>query len=141
MWKLWRDILVLVFLSLVAGGLTAFIHPRAPEYGSYRPGDGAMSAIEAQAEQRPILWIDARAEPAYLEGHIEGAIWLNEDAWDENLIAVVDAWTPDQVVIVYCDGGGCHASQAVAERLMHELGIENVYHLEGGYPAWLERVQ
>jgi len=132
----WWEAFAIVLLATAAGGATAFMHPHAPKYGTYRPGDRALTPAEVRRETRPILWIDARTEAEYRAGHIDSALLLNEDSWDEHLFSVVTSWTPDKVVIVYCDGGSCHASQAVAQRLKDELAIDEVYYLEGGYPAW-----
>jgi len=83
-----------------------------------------------------VLWVDARSRAKYEKGHIPGAILLNEDEWNKLTPAFLDAWDPDVPVIVYCDGGSCDASHAVADRLRSELKIEKVHVLKGGWSAW-----
>jgi len=41
-------------------------------------------------------------------------------------------------VVVYCNSQRCDASREVAVRLRHELQIDNVFVLQGGWNAWLE---
>lgn len=137
-----RDAFALLLLTALAAAGTAFLHPKSPEYGQFRPGDAAITADEVARLTQPVLWIDARSDEAYAAGHIEGALLLNEDHWSDQVIDIFATWSPDMVVVVYCDGGGCHASQAVAQRLQNDLGgaeMATVYYLEGGIDAWLAR--
>jgi rhodanese-related sulfurtransferase len=83
-----------------------------------------------------VLWVDARPVAAYEEEHIPGALSLNEESWSAQLPAVLDRWQPAMTVIVYCGSESCHASEAVAQRLMRETGWTNVRVLEGGWEAW-----
>ena len=83
-----------------------------------------------------VLWVDARTRAKYERAHIPGAVLLNEDEWDKLVPAFLDAWDPDVPVVVYCDGGSCDASHAIAERLRKELKIEKVHVLKGGWSAW-----
>jgi rhodanese-related sulfurtransferase len=83
-----------------------------------------------------VLWVDARSRAKYEHEHIPGAILLNEDEWNKLVPAFLDAWNPDVPVVVYCDGGSCDASHAIAERLRTELKIEKVHVLKGGWSAW-----
>ena len=85
-----------------------------------------------------VLWVDARSRERYDAGHVHGAILLNEDHWEELVPAFLDAWDPEKTIVVYCDGGKCDASRAVATRLRDELKLESVYVLQGGWTAWHE---
>lgn len=83
------------------------------------------------------LWLDARSRTVYESGHLEGALLLNEDEWDNGLDGLLAVWSPGQPLIVYCDGGGCAASRNVALRLQEEFGMEAVYWLVDGWDALL----
>jgi rhodanese-related sulfurtransferase len=83
-----------------------------------------------------VLWVDARTRSKYDHAHIPGAVLLNEDEWNSLVSKFLDAWDPDVPVVVYCDGGSCDASHAIAERLRTELKIEKVHVLKGGWSAW-----
>lgn len=92
----------------------------------------------AQAREMDPIWIDARSAVRYREGHIPGALPLTLTDWETQLAAVVEAWTPEQAIVVYCGGVGCDDSSRVAERLRRDLGAEDVWVLEGGIDGWRE---
>ena len=82
-----------------------------------------------------VLWLDARPASDYQAGHVEGALPLTQDAWEEQLFPVLERWHPGagMRVVVYCGGNGCNASRAVADRLREAFGGEaRVYVLRGG---------
>ena len=83
-----------------------------------------------------VQWVDARPRAKYERTHIPGALLLNEDEWDKLVGPFLDAWDADKTLVVYCDGGSCEASQAVAERIRNELKLGGVYVLKGGWAAW-----
>ena len=80
--------------------------------------------------------MDARPRTRFEAGHIPGALLLNEDEWEALVNPFLDAWQPDQTVVVYCDGGGCEASRHVADLLREKLELKSVFVLKGGWPAW-----
>lgn len=130
-------IVLLVLLSAVGAVATAFLHPRAPSWAASKLSDGEIT-VETLPRDTPLIWIDARSRAAYSAGHLDGAILLNEDEWNVLLEDLLMRWQGGETLIVYCDGGQCHASKAVASRLKDELGMENVYHLQGGWDALVE---
>jgi rhodanese-related sulfurtransferase len=97
----------------------------------------APSLVQTWGAQ--VMWVDARPRTKFETGHISGALLLNEDEWDRLVPAFLDAWEPEKIVVVYCDGGSCDASHAVARRLRGELKLENVRVLKGGWKAWPQK--
>lgn len=91
--------------------------------------------VEAAFALEGSLWLDARSRSAYEQEHLEGALLLNEDEWEAGIEALLHVWSPDQALIVYCDGGGCAASREVALRLQEEFGMEPAYWLMDGWDA------
>jgi len=83
-----------------------------------------------------VLWVDARPRREFDADHLEGAVLLNEDEWNALIPEFLNAWDPDVPIVVYCGGGGCQASKAVAARLRTELQMENIHVLKGGLRAW-----
>jgi rhodanese-related sulfurtransferase len=83
-----------------------------------------------------ILWLDLRRPKDYAAGHIPGALPFDEASWDEHLGQLLDRWSPDTPVVVYCDSPACGASERVAARLRQELGVDNIHVLAGGWAAW-----
>ena len=98
------------------------------------PGEVRLATARLWGDQ--VQWVDARSRAKYERTHIPGALLLNEDEWDKLVGPFLDAWDADKTLVVYCDGGSCEASQAVAERIRTELKIGGVYVLKGGWAAW-----
>ena len=87
-----------------------------------------------------IVWVDARPRAKFEREHIPGAVLLNEDEWVRLVGPFLDEWEPGKNIVVYCDGGSCDASHAVAKRLKKELQVESpVWVLHDGWDAWLRR--
>lgn len=82
-----------------------------------------------------ILWVDARSEEAFTEGHVPGAVRLTDTEWDDLFGDFLAVWELDARIVVYCSER-CDRSEPVRLRLMEDLQIEQVYLLRGGYPAW-----
>ena len=97
---------------------------------------GEVRVATAQMWGDNVQWVDARPRSRYERTHIPGALLLNEDEWDKLVGPFLDAWDADKTLIVYCEGGSCDASLAVAERIRTELKIGGVYVLKGGWTAW-----
>ena len=98
------------------------------------PGEVRLATARMWGDQ--VQWVDARSRAKYERTHIPGALLLNEDEWDKLVGPFLDAWDADKTLVVYCDGGSCEASQAVAERIRTELKIGGVFVLKGGWAAW-----
>ncbi len=96
-----------------------------------------LSVDQARALGDRATWIDARPEEEFNQRHVPGALLLNEDRWNELLPAVLEKWSPQKPMIVYCSSNGCGASREVARRLRTEAQLKNVFVLEGGWEAWL----
>ena len=86
------------------------------------------------------IFIDARDNEIYRNGHIENSINIPWDNIDENEIALkiefIDFETP---IVTYCSGGDCTLSLDLGDFLFYKLGYENVFIFEGGYPHWIEK--
>lgn len=96
-----------------------------------------ITVSSARALGDRAMWVDARPEDEFNREHVPGAILLNEDRWNELLPQMLQVWSPDRPVIVYCSSQGCGASREVARRLRTEAGLNNVVVLQGGWEAWL----
>ena len=98
------------------------------------PGEVRLATARMWGDS--VQWVDARSRAKYERTHIPGALLLNEDEWSKLVGPFLDAWDADKTLVVYCDGGNCDTSQAVAERIRTELKIGGVYVLKGGWAAW-----
>jgi rhodanese-related sulfurtransferase len=100
-------------------------------------GDGEVELATVRPWGDAVLWVDARPRAKFEREHIPGAVLLNEDEWVRLVGPFLDAWEPEKTIVVYCDGGSCDASRAVARRIKTELGVDNaVWVLKGGWDAW-----
>jgi rhodanese-related sulfurtransferase len=84
------------------------------------------------------LFIDARSPEDFQAGHIEGAVNLPNQSFDEVFPAVVEKIEKREQLITYCDGKECILAQALARKL-YELGFQNVSYLVNGWTRWRER--
>jgi rhodanese-related sulfurtransferase len=145
-----RAVVLLLALPLSPAALTAWLHPKGPEWAALlaaareqagAPAQSRLSVEQALADAHgSALWIDARpAAQQQAFGRVPDALTLTEDAWEAQFSAVIDAWDGQREFIVYCGGESCHASEAVARRLRHELGFEKIHVLDGGWDAYLAR--
>ena len=126
-----------VILLVLVSGLAAGIHGLivGPEGSSIDLAASGLDLDQAMSLET-VLWVDARPEEAYLEGHFADAIQINEDNWDEGISQLLEAWDPDVAIVVYCDGERCAASRELVMRIRTDLGLEPVYWLKEGYEAF-----
>lgn len=132
-----RQSSVLLVAALVPALLAAVLHPRRPAWSRAQAEAPEVSWAEVAGWSGPVLFVDARAPDAFARRHIPGAQSLPESQWETQLPEVIRTWQPGCRVVVYCDNQACDASQEVAGRLRRELGISQVYVLQGGWSAWL----
>ncbi len=137
---LWQA-LVLLALSAAAAAVAQRYHPRAPALYLYEePVVGNEVTLEMvralKAEHGGVFWIDARSREAYEKEHVPEARLLNMQEYDALVFEMFDDLSRNEwPIVVYCDSQQCDQSHLVAEKL-HDLGMQEVYVLKGGWPAW-----
>jgi rhodanese-related sulfurtransferase len=130
--QLSRQILLILVLASIGSIVQGLLQGR-PLTGD-QADEWAVTFSEARMMDN-LLWIDARPETAFGEGHYPGALSLNDDNWDRQLGLVLEGWEPGEGLVVYCEGDGCASSRNLAQRLRTELGLERVYWLVDGWEA------
>ena len=80
---------------------------------------------------REIIFIDARDEEEFAEGHIKGAILA--PSTPELVQLFPDRSSP---IVTYCSGGDCDVSMELAEQLMFDWEYERIFVYLGGWPEW-----
>lgn len=78
-------------------------------------------------------FVDARETDEYAAGHLRGAINVPAGAIYANIERVTSVVAPDQLVIIYCGGGGCDASHNVADALRRDFAYSQVGICEKGW--------
>ncbi len=127
--KVLLQVFLIVLLSFVGGVASTYFHSEASRF--------VASSIELNLDEvdgfEQVFWVDARTNEDFEAGHLEGAILLNEEYWEEGFMGFMMSWMPEVPVVVYCSSRSCARSHEVARRLREELGVDNVYALKGGW--------
>jgi rhodanese-related sulfurtransferase len=135
--KIIRQIFFLLVVATVPTLGSALLHPKRPAWNAETLAPGEVLLQTARGWGDNVLWIDARAGKDFEKAHIPGAQPLNEDEWNDQLPVVLQAWSGDKSVVVYCSSLSCQASHEVARRLREEAKLSNVFVLKGGWESWL----
>jgi rhodanese-related sulfurtransferase len=93
-------------------------------------------------KQGAIVFIDARDEEHYLEGHIPGAYGFDPYHPDKDFPAVMTNCQAAEQVVIYCYGSNCDDSQ-MAARLLRNVGIsgQKIFVYGGGITEWTNNHQ
>lgn len=95
--------------------------------------EGTISTEQLSSiDSSEIVYIDARNQGQYNEGHIPGAINID---WRETLKRM-DEIPKDKTVVLYCETG---ILSSKAHFMLRLAGYENVKVLWGGYIVWSAR--
>ena len=82
-----------------------------------------------------MLFVDARSEEYYLQGHIPKAV-CNDNL--DSLITKIDKRVAiDDGFVVYCSDDDCGSSEELAY-LLQEQGFSNIYLFNGGWKQWVD---
>lgn len=146
---------VILCLALVTALFVNTLSPRGIALiGQWDVGRGVISAVsknDAVVHQREIqsvadafaiyragnaLFVDARDDESYAEGHIKGAAHLFVYDYDMLIEAFIKAF-PDRKrpLVTYCSGRECEDSHMLAQYLEEE-GYSGVKVFIDGFPAW-----
>jgi len=86
---------------------------------------------------RHIVFVDARNEVDYRQGHVPGAIFFDPYQPEKYFPGVMPAAQAAERIVVYCHGGDCDDSLSAAT-LLKEVGIpgEKISVYGGGFGEW-----
>jgi rhodanese-related sulfurtransferase len=84
-----------------------------------------------------IVFLDARNDQAYKEGHIPGAYQLDYYYKERYLPTVLPILMSAETIVVYCNGGECEDSELTAS-LLQQAGIppSRIFVYGGGFTEW-----
>lgn len=127
---------LLLLIALVPALLCAGFHPRRPSWHAFPKSIPEITFEEINHSRLTVLFIDARPLRSNDEPGIPGGLPLVEARWDEQLPAIIDAWTPETRLVVYCDTDHRSAGERIAIRLRRELALPGIYFLKGETNIW-----
>lgn len=88
-------------------------------------------------KQKTAIFIDARDEEMFEEGHIQGAVNLPWHDVDNYFMDFVKDIRPTDRIIIYCDGETCNLSHDLALFLI-DMGFLNTKVLVNGWTLWID---
>jgi rhodanese-related sulfurtransferase len=127
---------LLLLLPIPFAVLNAWLNPHTPSWNPMQLAEGEVALEHLLGWKDDYILIDARAPEAYETAHIPEAINLYSGEFDAQILSLLDIWSPDRSIIVYCDSRQCGASEEIAERLRQDFQMENVYVLKGGWESY-----
>ncbi len=147
--KLIKEIAVIIAVSCLLGGVVNFSLVRRFFAGEYRdsflprdkyPGIRLITLAEAEdlfaAGSPQAVFVDSRSRREFAAGHIPGSLTIPLEENRKSLPEGVLTYPPEQTLVVYCEGGDCHTSLALA-RLIHDRGFKDIRIFSGGWEEWI----
>lgn len=138
MMRIIRQVVLLLLLPVLLGGLNGWLNPNTPPWNPMQLAEGEIGLEHLLEWKNDYILVDARTPDAYEVAHMPGAVNLYAGEFDTQILNVLDVWSPDRSVIVYCDSRQCDASAEMAARLREDFQMEQVYVLKGGWESWTE---
>ena len=83
------------------------------------------------------IFVDARRDDQFEEGHIPGAILCNPFQLEDYIELVLDFAEGAEKIIVYCNGGDCEDSISLCGELLEfDVPYESIFLYAAGWKAW-----
>lgn len=98
---------------------------------------GDIERVKEIYDQGRAVFVDARSEDDYVDGHIKGAETFPLYEFDQLLPGFKNRFPLEKYIITYCSGRTCNDSHILAQKLM-EHGFMNISVFIDGFPAWKE---
>lgn len=86
-------------------------------------------------QSKNTVFLDSRYPEDFKAGHIQGAINLPYEEFEEHASQVLPKLPKEGEIIAYCDGSECETSLQLARELL-ELGYKDVKVFFGGWQEW-----
>ncbi|OGD19581.1 MAG: hypothetical protein A2Y70_07645 [Candidatus Aminicenantes bacterium RBG_13_64_14] len=144
--KIVRQVLVIGALSVLLAAAVHFPLVKRFARGEFRenflsqedyPGIRLITIQEAED-----LWavgeavvFDARLERPFREGHVPRARNLPATGSRQKIPPDILELQRERTLVVYCEGGDCQSSLALAKRL-HDEGFTDIRVMTGGWEEW-----
>ena len=86
-------------------------------------------------DKADVLFVDARSQNHYENGHIPGAVSLPVGQFEERIESFLNRYPPAQPIVTYCSGRTCEDSHDLAQ-FLSDVGFTNVRIFIDGFPGW-----
>ena len=149
-----QEIFILLSISVGLAMIVNLLSPSGiPWVGQWDTSRGVISANPTgAAEGKPqeidsvarakeisdkgdVLFVDARSQDNYENGHIPEAISLPVGQFDERIESLLNRYSSDQPIVTYCSGRTCEDSHDLAQ-FLSDAGFTNVRIFIDGFPGW-----
>ncbi len=104
---------------------------------SLKPLEVKYEQVLRLTKDSEVLFLDARAEHEYSEGHIPGSKSLPALEFEKHIPEII-ALPRDKRIVVYCGGGLCELSHQLADNLI-AFGFTRVFIYLGGWEDWKQQ--
>ncbi len=144
-----RGVIELILLVVLGAGVGLAYNALSPRTLTVAPKQDrsytgfrmvATDEVKLYMKEKPgTLLIDARDPEIYKLGHIPGALNLPDDQFNSFYPKMKTTLEKAKLIIVYCDGGSCGTSEALARKLVAKgfpMGEIAIY--GDGFPGWLK---
>ena len=152
--KTMKEIIILVGISVTLAMVVNFLSPKGIALlGQWDTSKGLITASPNGPEEwRPeeinnvaqakeifdngnVLFVDARSQDNYEDGHIPGAVSLPVGQFDEQIESFLSRHSADRRIVTYCSGRTCEDSHNLAQ-LLSDVGFTHVSVFIDGFPGW-----
>jgi rhodanese-related sulfurtransferase len=101
------------------------------------PGVRIITLAEAEDLWRAgeAAFLDARTADLYREGHVLRALSAPAKEAEASLPSFFERLSLEGALVIYCEGGDCQSSLALA-KLLHEKGFTDIRVFSGGWEEW-----
>jgi len=83
------------------------------------------------------VFIDARNEERFAEGHIPGALRCNPYQVERDIDPIIERVKAAEKIVVYCGGGKCEDSIFMCRELAElDIPYDSIFLYEGGWKEW-----
>ncbi len=149
-----KELAILVGIAVIAAFTVNYLSPDGIAlFGEWDTSQGVITANSKEdvvVHEREIkditagkkifdsgtaLFVDARAQELYEEGHIKGAVSLPVGQFDLFIDKFMEEYPTDTAIVTYCSGRECNDSHRLAQYLF-EMGYTRIKVLIDGYPGW-----
>ncbi len=128
----------ILFNLLRPAGISIIAKPISKFSDNYRIDEFIIEIIDLKIAKKfyydDVLFIDARNDISFNEGHITGAI--SSTPYNEMVDKIFNNLGFNELFVVYCDDAECGLSEDLAYQLQAE-GFSKIYVFSGGWNQWL----